>query len=84
MAPFAAAILLGAFLLFLVQPMAAKLLEGKDESIWAVLARNRESLGVLAADPRWTPIPAAPGGPADRRFLWTDDYVNLVGVIKFD
>jgi hypothetical protein len=45
-------------------------------SEWAVLARGESDLGPLAADPRWQAFPAA----ADTA-VWTDDYVNILGVI---
>lgn len=61
-----------------------ELLEAKDESTWTVLARDREALGVLAVDPRWAPIPDPAGASHRRRYLWTDDYTNLWGVIKLD
>ena len=51
--------------------------EGKDDSIWAVLAEPGSPLGGLASDARWS-RPAA-----DARFLWTDDYSNVLGVIRW-
>jgi hypothetical protein len=51
--------------------------EGKDASIWAVVARNRSGLETLAKDSRWT----RPG--ADPRYLWTDDYSNVLGVLRW-
>jgi hypothetical protein len=51
--------------------------EGKDGSIWAVVAASRSNLEALAKDPRWVP-PAA-----DPRYLWTDDYSNVLGVLHF-
>jgi hypothetical protein len=58
------------------------LMEGKDVSTWAILARDRSSLGALADDPRWAKLPLEIAGPADARFLWTDDYSNLWSVLK--
>ena len=46
-------------------------------SEWMLLARSRESLGLLADDPRWT----AESAPEDIR-VWTDDFSNIVGVLK--
>ena len=46
---------------------------GKRSSQWAILARRREDLGVLADDERWQP----PTGP---RVLWTDDAASLIQV----
>jgi hypothetical protein len=50
--------------------------EGKDGSIWAVVGASPSSLGALAKDPRW----AQP--TADPKFLWTDDYTNVLGVLR--
>ena len=41
------------------------------------MARRREDLGTLTADPRWTPLIASASGPT-----WTDDFSNIVGVLK--
>jgi SAM-dependent methyltransferase len=54
--------------------------EGKDASVWAVLARDDAALGALAKDARWT-IASAGEDPPPRRYLWTDDYSNLFAVI---
>ena len=54
---------------------------GKLPSIWVVMARNRNDLDALAADKsrayRWVPLEGRPGSR-----LWTDDYSNLLGVVK--
>jgi hypothetical protein len=54
---------------------------GKLPSIWIVMARNRTDLDTLAADKsrayRWEPLEGRPGSR-----LWTDDYSNLLGVVK--
>jgi spermidine synthase len=54
---------------------------GKLPSIWIVMARNRTDLDALAADKsrayRWEPLEGRPGSR-----LWTDDYSNLLGVVK--
>ena len=54
---------------------------GKLPSIWVVMARNPNDLATLTADPgqqfRWEPLP----GRLNAR-LWTDDYSNLLGVVK--
>jgi len=52
--------------------------EGKDPSQWVVLARSQADLGALATDARWKPVDPPAGTP-----LWTDDYSNLLQVIKF-
>jgi hypothetical protein len=53
-------------------------LNGKLASIWAVMARTRGDLAALLRDPRWQPLPAA-----SRARLWTDDFSNVVSIIKF-
>lgn len=54
---------------------------GKLPSIWVVMARDPGDLSALTSDTsrgfRWQPLP---GRPNVR--LWTDDYSNLLGVIK--
>jgi hypothetical protein len=54
---------------------------GKLPSIWVVMARNGNDLDALAADRsrayRWEPLEGQPGAR-----LWTDDYSNLLGVVK--
>jgi spermidine synthase len=52
--------------------------EGKSESHWVVLARSREDLRSLKDDPRWIPLVPAAATP-----LWTDDFSNILGVIRF-
>jgi hypothetical protein len=51
---------------------------GKFPSTWVVMARSRADLGTLATDPRWTPVNVPPGTQ-----VWTDDYSNLLRVIKW-
>jgi hypothetical protein len=53
--------------------------EGKYPSQWVVMARNRADLGQLATDRRWAPLLA----PAGTR-VWTDDYSNLIRIIKWN
>jgi hypothetical protein len=54
---------------------------GKLPSIWVVMAREPGDLDALTADTsrafRWQPLRGRP----DSR-LWTDDYSNLLGVVK--
>ena len=56
--------------------------QGKAPSIWVAMARSPDDLAVLAADAstyaRWVPLRAKPGAP-----VWTDDYSNLLSVIKW-
>jgi hypothetical protein len=47
-------------------------------SDWVVLAKHPEDLSPLVGDWRWRPVRAAP-----RSKLWTDDYSNLLSVIKW-
>ncbi len=58
-------------------PDAGSMMLGKLPSDWMVLARRREDLGPLADDPRWIVPATSPGAP-----LWTDDFSNIVGVLK--
>lgn len=59
-----------------------QMLHGKDFSVWALLARTREDLGPMIDDPRWWTQPLRLDRPPDPRFLWTDDYSNIVRVLK--
>jgi hypothetical protein len=56
---------------------AGSLADGKFPSEWMVIARNRADLGALATDPRWKPPVIAPDTP-----LWTDDFSNILSVIR--
>jgi hypothetical protein len=47
-------------------------------SDWVVLARRAADIDVLRRDTRWRPLIAA-----TRDQLWTDDYSNLLSVIKW-
>jgi len=55
--------------------------QGKLPSIWVVMARDPRELEPLAAQTeksfRWQPLHGRPGAR-----LWTDDYSNLLGVMK--
>lgn len=50
--------------------------EGKDASIWVVLARRPEDLKPLTVDMRWQSL----GAPDDFR-IWTDDFSNIFSVL---
>jgi hypothetical protein len=50
--------------------------EGKDASIWVVLARRPEDLKPLTVDTRWQSL----GAPDDFR-PWTDDFSNIFSVL---
>jgi hypothetical protein len=52
---------------------------GKLPSRWVVMARNRADLGVLGTDARWVPV-VVPLGTQ----VWTDDYSNLLRLIKWN
>jgi hypothetical protein len=52
---------------------------GRFPSQWLVMARSRADLGTLGADPRWMPVNVRPGTQ-----VWTDDYSNLLTVIKWN
>ena len=45
---------------------------------WVVIAKRREALAPLGNDSRWRTLTGATAGS-----LWTDDYSNLFGVIKW-
>jgi hypothetical protein len=50
---------------------------GRLPSIWVTMGRKREDLGALVRDPRWKPLPATSGTR-----VWTDDFSNVVSIIK--
>jgi hypothetical protein len=50
--------------------------EGKSESHWIVMPRNRGDLELLTKDGRWSPLVASPSTP-----LWTDDFSNILSVL---
>lgn len=52
---------------------------GKMPSRWLVMARSQADLGELASDPHWTSVKVPPGTQ-----LWTDDYSNLLRIIKWE
>jgi hypothetical protein len=52
---------------------------GKLASHWLVMARRRADLGPLATDPHWVDMRVPPGTE-----VWTDDYSNLLRVIKWN
>ncbi|MCD4749777.1 MAG: fused MFS/spermidine synthase [Thermoanaerobaculales bacterium] len=57
-------------------------LESKNTSVWAVLAEDAETLAPLEVDSRWKVLPADPTAPVDLRYLWTDDYSNILSVLN--
>jgi hypothetical protein len=52
-------------------------LDGKEPSLWVVMARSPEHVNRLTADTRWQPLTA----PEDFR-VWTDDFSNIFSVLK--
>jgi hypothetical protein len=56
---------------------------GKSSSRWVVMARTPADLGSVVSDSpasaRWMPVPVRSGAT-----VWTDDYSNLLGVMKWD
>ena len=57
-----------------------QLLEGKDESVWALIAKDRASFALLEHDGRWTSLPSQPGRTPYPRYVWTDDYSSMFTV----
>ncbi|MBL8746386.1 MAG: fused MFS/spermidine synthase [Phycisphaerae bacterium] len=57
----------------------AEQMAGKQPSAFIVLARTREDLGSLMSDPRWSPLARPPAGMR----VWTDDYSDLLSVVKW-
>jgi hypothetical protein len=47
-------------------------------SDWVIVAKHREDLGPLLTDVRWRKLREAPHDQ-----MWTDDYSNLLSVIKW-
>lgn len=60
---------------FITEKQAA---EGKFASTWVALANDREDLGPLARLPNWERHAATGHEP-----LWTDDYSNILGVLRW-
>ena len=52
---------------------------GKFPSTWLVMARSRADLGELAKEARWAPVDVRPGAR-----IWTDDYSNVLTIIKWN
>jgi SAM-dependent methyltransferase len=57
---------------------AADARNGRSGSDWVVASADAEAIGLLASDQRWKPMPS----PEQTR-VWTDDYSNIVAVLKF-
>ncbi|MBA3322526.1 MAG: fused MFS/spermidine synthase [Pyrinomonadaceae bacterium] len=52
--------------------------DGKEPSLWTVLARRAADVEALTQDAHWRPLEGQPG-----RQVWTDDFSNIVGVLKW-
>ena len=52
---------------------------GKSASQWMVMARTQADLGALATNPHWTQVQLPPNTQ-----VWTDDYSNLLRIIKWN
>lgn len=61
---------------------AEELLEAKDRSTWAVLAREPRVLSPLNEDGSWVVLPLSGGGEARGRYLWTDDRASILPLLK--
>ena len=53
--------------------------EGKFSSWWVVMARSPEDLATLQDNPSWNKLEPPPGVP-----VWTDDYSNIVSILRFN
>jgi hypothetical protein len=51
---------------------------GKDPSHWVVLARSSADFGALVSDPNARPLVSS-----NAAAVWTDDYSNILGVLKW-
>jgi hypothetical protein len=49
----------------------------KEISDWVVVAPEPSAMQALATDARWTPI-----DQVGRRVVWTDDFSDILGVLK--
>ena len=52
--------------------------EGRFDARWLVMARDLGAFAPLLADPRWQPVVAPDDAP-----VWTDDYSNLLTILKW-
>jgi hypothetical protein len=53
--------------------------EGKFPSWWVVLAPAVADLASLSKDPRWITVSPLPG-----QRVWTDDFSNIVSILRFN
>ena len=66
-------------LVALIETDTTEIQAGKLPSRWIAMARSKEDLGDLAADPRWIPLR---GDPSVR--VWTDDFSSILTVFKWN
>jgi hypothetical protein len=62
-----------------LNPRADEKLRGAAPSHWLVLARQRQAVAKLLRRGSWRDVPGRPDRP-----VWTDDYSNLLGVLKWE
>jgi hypothetical protein len=53
-------------------------INGKEGSVWIAMARRKDDLASLISDPRWEPL-----HPDPNVGVWTDDFSNILSVIKW-
>ncbi len=56
----------------------AKQKTGRFPSVWVIAIQQKQDFGTLPTDSRWKPLQHQTGAR-----LWTDDYSNILSVIKF-
>jgi hypothetical protein len=54
------------------------LMNGKEGSVWIVMARCKDDLASLISDPRWETLV-----PDPRVGIWTDDFSNILSAIMW-
>ena len=52
--------------------------EGKQPSNWVIMARQKDALRAFQGDPRWKPL-----ANNDRGEVWTDNYSNILQVLRW-
>ena len=57
-------------------------LDAKDDSTWAVVAASPDGPFPFDGDDRWWAIPREDLAVTRARYLWTDDFSNVVGAMK--
>jgi hypothetical protein len=53
--------------------------QGKFSSWWVIMARSSNDLEALRSAPGWQELGAAPGSR-----VWTDDFSNIVSILRFN